>query len=149
MTTYELLNSIARPDRLTDPRQALDVFDFVAREIMWHGQSGQSVMIGPEGGAKDLRVDIDVDAGRAALTWLADETIAVELARGDPLEVVWNGDAPLQIIPPGMARVSVPTARQVIADYVATGERPRLVEWVAAPAEAAALPRGMFYRGDA
>lgn len=48
-----------------------------------------------------------------------------------------------------MARVSVPTARQVIADYVATGERPRLVEWVAAPAEAAALPRGMFYRGDA
>jgi hypothetical protein len=146
VTTYELLNYIADPRRLTDPEQALAVFDFTAREIMWHGESGQSLMLGPEGAAKELRVDIDVDVNRAALTWLADETVGTELAPGQPITVVWSGDAPLATVPGTVARVSVATARRAVAEYVTTGERPRSVEWVTIP-DTATLPRGMFHRG--
>jgi hypothetical protein len=76
-----------------------------------------------------LRVDIDTEAGRAAVTWLPDGSYGVELPPTTPITVYWYVDAPPVDIPAKYARVSTATATNAVRQYVATGERPTCVTW--------------------
>jgi hypothetical protein len=121
------------PRSFSDPDRAGEGFDVAVREILPHGASGQSLWFGPDGADEDLRVDIDIEVGRAALTWLADDTIGIELEPGPPITVMWSVDEPLVTVPGELARVSIMTARRAVLEYVTTGERPTCVEWTAPP----------------
>lgn len=129
--SYQLTDHLAQRRRIGDPARAGTDFDRIIREILPHGGSGQSLWFGPEGAEPQLRVDIDVDLDRAALTWLPDRTIAVEREPGPPLTVLWSVDEPLVTVPGAVARVGVATARRAVVEYVATGRRPGGVGWTA------------------
>ncbi|SDM60451.1 Immunity protein Imm1 [Nonomuraea jiangxiensis] len=117
----------------SDPERAGEGFDVAVCKILAHGGSGQSLWFGPEGGEGELRVDIDIEVGRAALNWLADDTIGIELEPGPPITVMWSIDAPFVTVPGELARVSTATARRAVLEYVATGKRPTCVEWAPEP----------------
>src|SRR5439155_15204480 len=131
--TYVMTNYIADARSLTDPVQAGEVFDDAVHDILGHGRCGQSFWIKPEGGEEDLRIDIDIEVGRAMLTWLSDNTIGVELEPGPPLLIEWSVDAATLTLPGTLARVSAATARRAVVEYVTTGERATCVEWAAEP----------------
>lgn len=78
-----------------------------------------------------MRLDLDFDAGRAALRWLPDGTHAVELEATEPIVVLESSDDDVVTISAALARVSVDLARRAVSEYVRTGQRPSLVEWVA------------------
>src|SRR5437762_6976660 len=115
--TYVMTGHLAYTEALpADPARVGEVFDDVVSEILPHGGSGQSLWFGPEGADEDLRVDIDVDVDRAALTWLADDTIGIELEPGRPIIVMWSIDAPKVTVPGTLARVSIDTARRAVIE---------------------------------
>jgi hypothetical protein len=114
---------------LPDPQEAARLFDEQVRLIMPNGRSGQAIWVGTRDDTDILRIDIDVDEGRAALRWLPDGTHAVELAPGPALETYATDDGEMAHIPGALARVSPATARAAVAEYVATGEQPTCVAW--------------------
>jgi hypothetical protein len=114
---------------LTDPVDAVKRFDEQAGSIMPHGGSGQSIWFGTAEEPDVLRVDVDVDAGRAALRWLPDGSHAVELDPDRPITVLESPDLGLVTIPAGLARVSIATARTAIMQYVSTQQLPTGVQW--------------------
>ena len=97
--TYVLIDHIAHREPIVDPAQAGDSFDAAATAILPHGGSGQFLWIGRDQADEALRIDVDADAERAALTWLPDDTVGIELAPGPPITVMWSVDAPLVTIP--------------------------------------------------
>lgn len=112
--------------------QAGELFDLSIQRAAPFGGFGQSLWFGPVGSDDELRVDIDVLADRASVTWLPDGRYAVELPADQPLTVQWSVDAAPVEIPPELVRVSTATARRLVTDYVATGQRPS-ADWVANP----------------
>ncbi|MGC4808719.1 Imm1 family immunity protein [Micromonospora sp. DT233] len=96
---------------------------------MPHGECGQSLTIGTAERAV-LRIDIDVDADRAALRWLPDGSYATELAPDTSIAVYESPDTGLCDIPADLARVNTATARHAVIEYVASGQRPTSVTWV-------------------
>jgi hypothetical protein len=82
--TYVMTDHLAHRGELSDPAQAGESFDEAARAILPHGGSGQILWIGPQSADNHLRVDNDIEAGRAALTWLPDDTVGVDLEPGPP-----------------------------------------------------------------
>ncbi|MFG1952494.1 Imm1 family immunity protein [Micromonospora sp. NPDC048830] len=76
-----------------------------------------------------LRIDIDIDADRAALRWLPDRTYAADLDPDTPITVYESPDAGLQDIPADIARVNTTAAREAVVEYVATGRRPASRSW--------------------
>lgn len=135
--TYVMIDHLGHREQLSDPVRAGESFDEAVHAILPHGGSGQSFSIGPENADGELRVDIDVEADRAALTWLVDDTFGMELEPGPPITVMWSIDAPLAVVPGALARVSARTARRAVVEYVITGKRPTCVKWAAARAAAA------------
>ena len=127
--TYVMRDYHGHRQELDGPAEAVRQFDEQADAIMSHGGSGQVIWFAPAGGSDALRIDVDVDTGRAALRWLADGSQAVELDPDMPLRVLESTDGGLVTIPAELARVSVATARQAVAEYVTTGQRPTCVEW--------------------
>jgi hypothetical protein len=139
--TYVLIDYMASQEPLVDAADAEALFDDTVHSILNHGGSGQSLWVGPAGAADDpngyglnlaamdLRIDIDIELDRAALTWQPDGSFAVELEPGPPLMVVESIDAPTVTVPGTRARVSAVTARRAFLEYVATGKRPTCVEW--------------------
>ncbi|MEU8125277.1 hypothetical protein AB0C21_41760 [Spirillospora sp. NPDC049024] len=138
---FLLIDHLVSVHEPAGPEEAVGLFDEIVREILPTGRSGQALWIRPRGEGEDisprtfshrydgngegLRVEIDVDADRAALTWLPDDSIAVELPPGDPLRIMWSLDAPLITVPGGRARTSAATARRAVLEYLTTGRRPR------------------------
>lgn len=116
-------------EELSGPADAGEWFDEQAWSIMGHGGSGQVILFGPQAGPVELRVDVDVEVGRAALRWIADETYAVELEPEGPITVLESADGGLVTVPAELARVSAATARRAVMEYVATGQRPTSVTW--------------------
>jgi hypothetical protein len=51
--------------------------------IATHGKHAGSYWFGPSGADDALRLDVDYDAGRAALCWLPDSSHAIELPEGE------------------------------------------------------------------
>ena len=101
--TIVMANIGAQHDPLAGPAEAGDLFDETITRPGPAGTCGQSIYFGPAGadglmddrGYKEggLRVDIDVEAGRAAVNWMADGSYAVELPPSGPLTVWWSLDA--------------------------------------------------------
>src|SRR4051794_19292421 len=102
--TYVMTDHLAHRQPLSDPQQAATSFDEAIRDILPHGGSGQSLWLGRQDTVDELRVDIDVDAGRAALTWLPDRSIGIELQPGPSITVMSSVDEPLITIPGAVAR---------------------------------------------
>lgn len=114
---------------LPDPEQAGVMFDDHATAIMPSGTPAQVIWIGNDADRRILRVDIDIDEGRAALRWLPDGTHAVELEPGPAIETYETQDGGRAYVPGTLARVSPSTARAAVAEFVATGQRPTCVFW--------------------
>ncbi|MEV6493471.1 Imm1 family immunity protein [Actinoplanes sp. NPDC051633] len=138
--TLVMTNISAQQEPLSDPAQAGELFDEEIERPNADARYGQSLYYGPVGARglhqersfdeDDLRVDIDVEAGRAAVSWLADGSYAVELPPDSPLTVWYSADAAPAVVPAEKARVSIATARRLVQEYVASGKRPSSVEWV-------------------
>ncbi|GLZ09664.1 hypothetical protein Acsp03_71300 [Actinomadura sp. NBRC 104412] len=141
-----MIDHLAYVRELPGLEAAAEIFDEAVRSILPHGCSGQALWFcrsdegdpskvsldGYNNGGKGLRVEIDIDVDRAALTWLPDESIAVELPPGDPLRVMWFLDAPVITIPGTTVRTSAATARRAVIEYLATGHRPSTgITWIA------------------
>ncbi|SRR6266511_290126 len=105
-------------------------FDEQAEAIMPHGGSGQAIWFGLSDEPEVLRVDIDIDTGRAALRWLPDGSHAVELQPDQPITVLESADWGPVTVPADLARVSIATARTAVMQYAATEQRPTSVQWM-------------------
>jgi hypothetical protein len=135
-----MTNIAAQQEPLSDAAKAGELFDEEIERPNADANYGQSLYYGPVGARglhkqrsyeeDDLRVDIDVKAGRAAVNWLADGSYAVELPPDCPLTVWYSADAAPIVVPAEKARVSVATARRLVQEYVASGTRPSSIEWV-------------------
>ncbi|MCD0444277.1 hypothetical protein LO763_11655 [Glycomyces sp. A-F 0318] len=98
-----------------------------------HGTHSVTLWFGPEGAKRrdmPLRIDLDPEAGAAAVRWVPEGLIAVDpdLEPRD-ITVCQSSDRPLVIIPAALARTGIETARQIAIDYVRTGQRPDGIEW--------------------
>lgn len=113
---------------LTSAEDAGCRFDEQVETIMPHGGCGQTLTIGTLD-QPVLRIDIDVDADRAALRWLPEGSYAADLDPDVPITVYESPDAGLQDIPAGLARVTAAAARTAVVEYVASGQRPANVHW--------------------
>jgi hypothetical protein len=116
-------------EELRDPAEAGECFDDQVSSIMPHGEPGQVLWFGPADGAPAIRVDIDIDRGRAAMRWIQDGTYAVDLDPGVPITVMESADGGLVTVPAGVARVRPETVRAAVIEYVTTGHRPTVVTW--------------------
>lgn len=116
---------------LRDATDAGTQFDDQASAIMPHGGSGQTITISTDN-TPVLRIDIDIDADRAAVQWLPDGSYAIEIDAGTPITVYASPDDGLRDIPAARVRVTAATAHDLVADYIATGMRPATVTWSAA-----------------
>ncbi|WP_018351942.1 Imm1 family immunity protein [Longispora albida] len=115
---------------LPDGEAAGDLFVEQAGYITATGTSGQRIWFGPPG-SPELRVDVDVDAGRAAVCWERDETYAVELPPGPDLIVSIDADGRTLSVPGSKARVSLQSARRIVTVYATSGARDDRVAWTA------------------
>lgn len=129
---------------VSDAAGAAEHFDHISTAFLPHGERGQTIYLGRVGDAEELhrdmdltgeavelRVDIDVDAGRAALRWRPDPSYGVELEPAGPLAVQEVDLGGLITVPAALARVSPAMARRAAIEYVTTGRQPTGVEWVA------------------
>ncbi|KXK62665.1 hypothetical protein AWW66_07000 [Micromonospora rosaria] len=119
------------PYDLPDPQEAGRRFDEQVEAVMPHGGCGQTLTIGPTD-QPVLRVDIDIDADRAAARWLPDSTYATAVDTADGITVYESPDAGLVEISAAVARLDTATARRLVVEYVATGQRPTSVPWTRA-----------------
>ncbi len=118
-------------EQLPDADAAAAFLDRRAQYYSPAGHRGWSFVFGtPEDeGRGPLWLDIDIDAGRAALRWSPDGSHAVELEPSEAIEVY--GPPEDSMVPAELARVSIDTARRAVAEYMRTGQRPTGVDWVA------------------
>jgi hypothetical protein len=127
--TYVMTDANRSTVTIADAEEAAAAFDNRVYTLMPHGGAGQSIWFAHEDEDDELRVDIDFQADRAALTWLADDSYGVELEPGEPITVMWYVDDPVVVIPAEFVRVSAGTARRAVVEYITTGERPTCVQW--------------------
>ncbi|MFJ8582805.1 Imm1 family immunity protein [Micromonospora sp. NPDC093277] len=116
------------PYELTSPEDAARRFDEQIETIMPHGGCGQTLTVGTLD-QPVLRIDIDIDADRAAVRWLPDRSYVADLAPDTPITVYESPDTGLQDIPANRARVATAVARAVVVEYANTGQRPANVHW--------------------
>lgn len=91
---------------------------------LWFGPAGTAWSELP------LRIDIDPDAGAAAIRWLPDNLVAVtDYHYGAPIHVLEDSGDPLVEIPAELVRASIDTAKAAAAEYVDTGQRPTGFIW--------------------
>jgi hypothetical protein len=128
--TYRVAYDISET-ALPDVDATVRFLDERPMRIATHGRRAASYWFAPREAEDVLRLDIDYDAGRAALRWLPDGSHAVELAESEPIVVMESSDYDVVTIPAELARVSIETARRAVVEYVTTGERPTGVEWIA------------------
>ncbi|MDG4830461.1 hypothetical protein O7627_14255 [Solwaraspora sp. WMMD1047] len=112
-----------------DAGAVVELFARRERRIAPHGRRANTYWFAPLGGEDVLRADVDFDAGRAALRWLADGTFAADLEVGGAIVVLESSDVPPVTIPGGLARVSIDGVRRAVIGLVETGQRPVVVEW--------------------
>ncbi|WBB91540.1 Imm1 family immunity protein [Verrucosispora sp. WMMC514] len=112
----------------TSPDDAGHWFDEQTQTIMPHGGCGQTLTIGTHD-TPVLRIDIDIDADRAAVQWLPDGSYATEHEPDTPITVYESPDTGLIDISPELARVTPATARAALIEYAATRQRPTNIDW--------------------
>jgi Immunity protein Imm1 len=128
--TYQVVYDMCE-EELPDLAAVGSFFEERSTAIPPHGRRANAYWFAPIGADDVLRLDVDFDAGRAALRWLPDGTHAVELDAAEPIVVLESSDYDVVTVPAALARVSVDTARRAVSEYVRTGQRPTCVEWIA------------------
>ncbi|MBQ1022866.1 Imm1 family immunity protein [Micromonospora sp. C95] len=113
---------------LTNPQEAGRRFDEQIETIMPHGGCGQTITIGT-GDLPVLRVDIDVDAGRAAVRWLPDGGYVADQEPDKAITVYESPDTGLVDISADLVRTTPAAARAAVVEYVVTRQRPTNVNW--------------------
>ena len=126
--TYRVAYDMSQ-EQLPDAQSVGDFLDRRAKRIAPHGRRANAYWFAPADTQDELRLDLDYDAGRAALRWLPDRTHAVELDPAEPIIVLESSDTDVVTIPAELVRVSIDTARRAVIEYVATGQRPTCVHW--------------------
>ncbi|WP_434739296.1 hypothetical protein [Micromonospora sp. SH-82] len=126
--TLQLRDYHGHPYDLVTAEEAGRRFDEQIEAIMPHGGCGQTLTVGPVG-QPTLRIDIDVDADRAAARWLPDDTHATALEPTVGITVYESPDRGLIGIPASLARLDTRTTRDLIIEYATTGRRPSGVSW--------------------
>jgi Immunity protein Imm1 len=116
-------------EKLANAEAAMQFLDKRSKRIAPHGRRANAYWFAPMDADDVLRLDLDYDTGRAALRWLPDGSHAVELDESEPIVVMESSDYNVVTISAELARVSVETARNAIAEYVTTGQRPTCVKW--------------------
>jgi hypothetical protein len=116
------------PYELANDQDAGGRFDEQVETIMPHGGYGQTITIGTDD-QPALRIDIDIDADRAAVRWLPDGSYAADQEPDTPITVYESPDTGLVDISANLARVTPAVARATVMEYVATGQRPTNVHW--------------------
>jgi hypothetical protein len=116
------------PYELTNAQEAGRRFDEQIETIMPHGGCGQTITIGT-GDQPALRIDIDVDADRAAVRWLPDGGHVADQEPDTPITVYESPDTGLVDIPADLARTTPAAARAAVVEYVITRQRPTNVNW--------------------
>jgi hypothetical protein len=86
-------------DELPDAAAVEDFFDERSKEIAPHGARANAYWFARVGVDDELRLDLDFDAGRAALRWLPDGTYAVELDLAESIVVLESSDYDVVTIP--------------------------------------------------
>jgi hypothetical protein len=115
---------------------------FIAEQLQMvnpHGTHSVTLWFGPEGTKRrdmPLRIDLDPEAGAAAVRWLPDGLIAVDpgLEPRD-ITVCESSDRPLVTIPAALARTSIDTAQQIAVGYIRADRRPTNIQWQPATAD--------------
>src|SRR5215218_1271807 len=92
---------------LPDADAVGEFFDKRSMRIASHGRRANTYWFAPVGAEDVLRLDLDYDAGRAALRWLPDGTHAIELDAADPIVVLESSDYDVVTVPAALARISV------------------------------------------
>ncbi|MGC5054601.1 Imm1 family immunity protein [Micromonospora sp. DT48] len=113
---------------MTSPDDAGHWFDEQTQTVMPHGGCGQTLTIGTDD-KPVLRIDIDIDADRAAVQWLPDGSYATEHEPDTPITVYESPDTGLIDIAPELARVTPATARAALLEYATTRQRPITIGW--------------------
>ncbi|MEV4704501.1 Imm1 family immunity protein [Actinoplanes sp. NPDC049316] len=117
-----------------DDAEAL-VYDTLSR-VFPHGGHGFTSWWGPlptdQRDDSPLRVDLDVESGRAAVQWLPTKQTAVEpgvTAHHSPLLVTECTDYPPIQVPADRALVTPGAAIRAIREYIETGQQPTNLSW--------------------
>ncbi len=129
--TFVMTDYHGHSQELRDLAEAAEWFDEQTGSILATGGSGQVIWYGPTGAPAQLRVDIDIDVDRAALTWLPDGSSARQLPAAEPIVVLASADGDKEVIDAEHARVDVATARAAVLEYVTVGARPSNITWTA------------------
>ncbi|MFY1700220.1 hypothetical protein ACN28G_00405 [Micromonospora sp. WMMA1923] len=127
--TLWLCDYHGHPYALSDPEEAGRRFDEQVRAVMPHGGRGQTLTVGPAV-QPVLRVDVDIDADRAAVRWLPDNSYATTPEPDTGITVYESADAGLVEIPTALVGLDTATARGLVMEYVATAQRPAGLSWI-------------------
>ncbi len=115
---------------IASPEDAPAVIQEATSRLYPHGGRGITIRIG-DGEEADAprRIEVDTEAGRAAVSWNGVPGIEPGVEPAQPLTV---GDDPYEapvMIPAERARVSPAMAIQAAEEYARTGQRPECLEW--------------------
>ena len=127
--TYVMVDYHGHTQELLDADDAIEWFDEQSGAILGTGRSGQTIWFGPSHASPEMRVDIDIDVDRAALTWLADGGFAIQPSTGEPITVLTSADGRQDVINGDRACLDVVTTRDAVREYVSTGARPSNLTW--------------------
>jgi hypothetical protein len=127
--TFVMVDYHGHIQPLADVDDAGEWFDEQAGSILPTGGSGQVIWYGPSGRAAELRVDIDVDADAAALTWMPTGAHTQRTSTAASITVLVTADGDEETIAASRACLGTVAAREAVLEYVSTGERPVNVPW--------------------
>lgn len=119
-------------EQITTAGEAQQLLDDFAGMEFYHGRHAFTLFAGRPDADPQLRLDVDADAGRAAVTWLPGGSSGVQPgvnAPEDDLVVCESSDRDPVVVPKGRARVTLRVARQALGEYVSTGHRPGALNW--------------------
>lgn len=131
MTAWWALDSV----EIADPAEAQEALEEAWGRYYPHGGRGIVVRFGDTGAgeqAAPLRVDIDINQGRAVLHWLPDSTYAIEPDIPAHPRALVVGDSPYEPaerVSGDYARVTPGAALRAVVEFAQTGARPTGLKW--------------------
>ncbi|WP_018351722.1 Imm1 family immunity protein [Longispora albida] len=123
------------------PADAAATLAFYEGSVNLHGFRVFTFWVGPaqpgwdhnvSPGTAELRLDVDYENQRAAVTWLADGTHVNEIDPPATPLVTLDPFTGQDTVPAQVATCSLTSAGVILAEYVATGTRPSAYPWVSA-----------------
>lgn len=127
-----ILKCDAAEEVVSEPDEAwLFMIEFMGM-IFPHGRRAFSLFAGPAETDSAMRIDMDADLGRAAITWLPDGSHGAEHdvpASHVALNVYESPDTGSVAVPAELGRVTPGQALAALGEYVVTGARPTGLEW--------------------